>query len=625
MFLLPVFVCTGRSEGLVLRPDSMFPKDPVGAKLVGTFKALKGFDGQFFLIGDSSAGQKDKGRAFYPLNVGSLKDGQTYTYTEQTPLIIKSIKGMGRYAVALTANVPPKALQDLQDLAEAKHEGPYYRPADKFPKDARGIRLVGKFRVRSSPSYPQMEPWLEADSSRGEKNNSRMFKPINTGRLRRGDAYEFTSEQPLIVSDKGVMGIYDVIFPRNYLSAAEQKQRQIQEQQASDQEIASRRIDTELKPLYLSQKQPAVVVDKRKHFPREVEPFGGFGSVPWGSAFEDVVLGGAIDPGQLFSLFDTSRAYASLAAKPTNEVERSRSLVELYDAQEKFIKEPRIGVIACMPQSNDQHYLNNGNSVLSIAGLKTIPEFGIAKGYSGQRTLTYLFCDGKLYAAIVEPLPGMWRGNGRPLTPRERSDQERKDYQSSLFQPIGAQPPPALDTAGMSDSGPVDYLTYNAAFELKYGKPEILLREINGLGYVFKRWSNDKGTIVMVVKPRAGELGLSANKFLMQAGEALMREKIAQSSSNLSVAEAAVMKSSGFEDWINDLTDNTFGQASAIIAEQEKQLVIAAIYYYSNDAMSSADEKIARFRERKKAAQERLAEATDRQINQSATSVLDDI
>jgi TPR repeat protein/formylglycine-generating enzyme required for sulfatase activity len=103
-------------------------------------------------------------------------------------------------------------------------QGPFYRPADKFPKNVSGLKIVGRFVVSGSLDLNSLGSgelrylppyYLEADSDSGEKNKSRWFYPKNKN-VTLGERYTFTEDSPLTVIKKiSFTGNYDVLFPEN--------------------------------------------------------------------------------------------------------------------------------------------------------------------------------------------------------------------------------------------------------------------------------------------------------------------------------------------------------------------------------------------------------------------------
>jgi hypothetical protein len=110
------------------------------------------------------------------------------------------------------------------DLRSPPPGGPFYRPADKFPKNASGIKMIGRFVVSGSIELSSLGSdnvrylppyYLEADRNSGERGNGRWFFPKNKS-VQLGEQYTFTEESPLTVIKKtSFTGNYDVLFPEN--------------------------------------------------------------------------------------------------------------------------------------------------------------------------------------------------------------------------------------------------------------------------------------------------------------------------------------------------------------------------------------------------------------------------
>ncbi|NCY20519.1 hypothetical protein EBX31_01000 [bacterium] len=93
-----------------------------------------------------------------------------------------------------------------EEVAEMKD---FYFPADVFPENKIGMRVVGKFIVLR---FSNGGHYLSADQSRGEKDAVRRFVPENCD-LPLGGRYTFTAEEPLIISSVSMFGQYGVLVP----------------------------------------------------------------------------------------------------------------------------------------------------------------------------------------------------------------------------------------------------------------------------------------------------------------------------------------------------------------------------------------------------------------------------
>jgi len=86
----------------------------------------------------------------------------------------------------------------------------FYSPADKFPKNPIGIKLIGHFKVMGDP---QIGYYLSADAEAGERDNMRRFNLPQGVRVNVGEKYNITKDAPLIVTSGGILGGYDVKVP----------------------------------------------------------------------------------------------------------------------------------------------------------------------------------------------------------------------------------------------------------------------------------------------------------------------------------------------------------------------------------------------------------------------------
>lgn len=86
----------------------------------------------------------------------------------------------------------------------------FYAPADKFPKDPVGIKLVGYFKVMGDAKIGY---YLTADAEAGERDNMRRFNLPAEVQVNLGDKFKITKDAPLIVSSGGILGGYDVRVP----------------------------------------------------------------------------------------------------------------------------------------------------------------------------------------------------------------------------------------------------------------------------------------------------------------------------------------------------------------------------------------------------------------------------
>jgi hypothetical protein len=94
----------------------------------------------------------------------------------------------------------------------------YYSPADKFPPDARGTKLIGHFIVDRNSVNGTI--YLKADESSGEKDVSRRFNPKNFN-PQVGQLITFTKDFPLFIASKSRLGDYDVVIHQQKVNTAQ--------------------------------------------------------------------------------------------------------------------------------------------------------------------------------------------------------------------------------------------------------------------------------------------------------------------------------------------------------------------------------------------------------------------
>ena len=95
--------------------------------------------------------------------------------------------------------------------AERRAQGPFYRPSEKFPKDVRGIKVVGYFVTRVLSTG---QTYLQADEEIGERDKLRFFFPQNANLPYADQRLVFTESNPLtVVRRTSFTGNFDVLLP----------------------------------------------------------------------------------------------------------------------------------------------------------------------------------------------------------------------------------------------------------------------------------------------------------------------------------------------------------------------------------------------------------------------------
>ena len=95
--------------------------------------------------------------------------------------------------------------------ADRNVQGPFYRPSQKFPKDVRGIKVVGYFVTRA---FSTGQTYLQADEEAGEPDKRRFFFPQNAVLPQAGQRLVFTESNPLtVIRRTSFTGDFDVLLP----------------------------------------------------------------------------------------------------------------------------------------------------------------------------------------------------------------------------------------------------------------------------------------------------------------------------------------------------------------------------------------------------------------------------
>jgi len=115
-------------------------------------------------------------------------------------------------AIDLLAGQTGGVVQREQRQKQNKpHQGPFYRPSQKFPKDVRGIKVVGYFVTRILSTG---QTYLQADEEAGEPDKMRFFFPQNANLPYAEQRLVFTESNPLtVIRRTSFTGNFDVLFP----------------------------------------------------------------------------------------------------------------------------------------------------------------------------------------------------------------------------------------------------------------------------------------------------------------------------------------------------------------------------------------------------------------------------
>jgi len=543
-------------ESAIVRPSDKFPDNIKGTKLIGTFRALNSLDNKiFFLIADTDYGEKDVGRHFIVTNSRGLVDGVSYEFTESDPAVIQSKESFtGRYNILIPKTVIRKDAQAA--LENGINQTGYYKASDKFPENVTGAKVTGKFRLKKINNSP---PWLEADTSKGEKNNGRNFLvsnpedasihyAYNFESLPDGTQYEFTEEFPLIITKKQGLAAYQVLFPKNYKTQIVKQKEQKEKENIIKSEIIERNILEPLQNLYISHR------NKNASLNSVANSNKGFAIFPWQSSFQDVILKSDIESDKLYTLFDYEYTVRDLEIVCSKYTDKHQRLVNQLLPFNDILNGAGVFLSSGLrPQNLDTHYRKNASIIFETIGLKLVHPISVVKGISKNKIYTYVFAARKLYSIIIEPI-------SEPIMNANTAD--------------------VLNDS----SNNFDYDIYNKAFEIKYGSPKVEVKHIDGLEYIFKSWSNSSDSIVMVIKPRKGDAELEFRKFLTSA--------IQEDFKNKHSFDQAVLEHQG-EDFgraISNLPANIINMYNEAFKSAEKQLLICGIYYYSSEIMKTSEQ-----------------------------------
>jgi len=251
----------------------------------------------------------------------------------------------------------------------------FYSPADEFPGNPKGYKIIGKFRVGafSNGGY-----YLQADSSRGEKDALRSFIPRGDS-IQPGCTYTLTQEHPMIIVGKGIFGQYEVDLPDHLVSDQVQEQHLQRKQQLENANRTKReaeqretlaRIPAFARPLVERQKSATASSGATANsFPK----LGGFGRLAWGADLETTALLAEIDHGGITDIADYHQEYRNEPSDPQKRL---------------FIHQRHVELMKKV----------NQDTLFQMAGLQAVPDAGAVFGIQGDKTTVCLLSDSKLYA-----------------------------------------------------------------------------------------------------------------------------------------------------------------------------------------------------------------------------------
>jgi hypothetical protein len=462
----------------------------------------------------------------------------------------------------------------------------FYRPSDKFPKQIKGIYLIGNF-VATNPVGDTVV--LSADRTRGEKFNQRYFTPVNFG-IRNGQQFTFTKEQPLIVQGKDFslnfgMGAYNVALAPQQASptsiaseghdTAGQGLQVNSKAHAAPNAIATLKnsddfydrlransIDPVFYSLFNQLNSPSLMAERKRKFTTQVAPLNGLGNIPWGSSFEDVALGGNIQPGGVTLIRNYNWLYRAVDSTNKSPLEKATQHTLINDQHDSFMA----------AEEPDK----------TITGLQRLPNFGLVMGDSNDGTVQYFFSDDQLYAVIISP------------------KEQRLTESDSL--------------AGRQAN---TIQVYTAALSSKYGTPTVEGKTVSvpllgEMSVITQTWRNSNGTVVMTLLPInriTADIGRVALAFAeIYAGSYVDTSAVGGTIIGEGAKQLLGGAAESAKDWLSDF---------------EKQYSLSNITYYSNAIMGEAEARRSRYEAKKVRDRDILAQTKNKEINKRAAEIRD--
>jgi len=238
----------------------------------------------------------------------------------------------------------------------------FYSPSDKFPKNPKGIKVIGHFIV---DRFNDGSIFLRADSSNGEKDVNRRFLPKNFNAAA-GAQVTFTKDSPLFIASDSILGQYDVVIHQESSAAT---------QPSSFAGTPVQNTGNQYVDSLLSLSRDVIKINQAKDGKLKVGLLEGLGLVEWGSSPEDVILKGDIDPGCVSKIVDYPSIYEMSANNPKTTYQ-----IDLKQFEE-------LQPLQCTKLNYD---------------MATLPTMSLIIGSSqDNKLLTYFFSNRKLYAVAL--------------------------------------------------------------------------------------------------------------------------------------------------------------------------------------------------------------------------------
>jgi hypothetical protein len=444
-----------------------------------------------------------------------------------------------------------KSLSKKQNNKELEDKE-FYGPSDRFPKNKIGIKIVGHFTGGYSEIVNRF--YLDVDKSKGEKEIMRRFyinNPIKKG------CYEFTKENPLIVTADEAMGNYTVKF----IEAPNKQNIQLSSEKYK---VSIKDTDPSMNWLVEQTLDDHKTSEAEKRFKNQIEPLSGYMNIPWGTEFKDVALGGRLSFNELKCLKNYALLYEQNLQSTNSPLVRMQKLIDLDNEQNDIIKSKGMSEYPILPEYGEISFANNSNN----------------------QYINYHFCNSRLYAVDI----GGFEIN--------KSN--------------------AIDTNNFYNSLEEQTEVYTRAFVHKYGNPKLELKKstlpvIGEVNYITETWSNNYGTVVMVLISH--KLEADIGRFLLDLGKSYVGNKINES----------LIGGTTAADSIKSTLDSLSDTAEDKLKDLEKMFTLSHITYYSKKYMDSSADYLDKFEQKRTKDIEDYKRTRDNEMNAKANKIMDKI
>jgi hypothetical protein len=430
----------------------------------------------------------------------------------------------------------------------------FYNISDKFPKNSVGIKVIGKLYSLNTLDTPP-KTFLVPDTEKGERDIGRRFEIL--GPVFPEHTYlNFTEDNPMVVKDKGILGQYYVTINNSFSKSPKISNENLL---TSNPEIEPLLFD-----LYKSSLDPSVVSNYKQKFKNPIKPLNGYMNIPWGTEFKDVALGGRLDYNKIKCLKNYALLYEQNLQSTNSPLVRMQRLIDLDNEQNDLIKSKGMSEYPILPDYGEVSFANNSNN----------------------QYINYYFCDSRLYAVDI----GGFEIN--------KSN--------------------AIDTNNFYNSLEEQTEVYTRAFVHKYGNPKLELKKstlpvIGEVNYITETWSNDCGTVVMVLISH--KLEADIGRFLLDLGKSYVGNKINES----------LIGGTTAADSIKSTLDSLSDTAEDKLKDLEKMFTLSHITYYSKKYMDSSADYLDKFEQKRTKDIEDCKRTRDNEMNAKANKIMDKI